>query len=111
VVREREAAHRDKMIAFLVEQGVVAEDASERELIEGMHRYLRKTPAALIGVQLVDAVGERRAQNQPGTDKEYPNWKIPLNDSSGNVALLEDAFESQRLRSLIAVMNEDLGSA
>ena len=32
-----------------------------------------------------DAVGEKRAQNQPGTNNEYPNWRIPLADAKGNV--------------------------
>ena len=57
------------------------------------------------GVSLADAVGERRAQNQPGTDQEYPNWKVPLADSSGRVVLVEDLFTNQRLRSLAAVLN------
>ena len=44
-------------------------------IVEALHRYIARTPAALVGVALVDGVGERRAQNQPGTDQEYPNWK------------------------------------
>jgi 4-alpha-glucanotransferase len=83
----------------------VGPDATEREVVEAMHRYLRQSKAALLGVQLVDAVGERRSQNQPGTDQEYPNWKVLLGDSHGNPMLLEDVFDSQRLRSLVAVLN------
>ncbi len=106
VVRARERAMRDRFVQELVNRGLVGPDPSEREIVEGMHRYLRQTPSALLGVQLVDAVGERRSQNQPGTDQEYPNWKVPLGDSSGTPILLEDVFDSQRLRSLVAVLNE-----
>ena len=51
-----------------------------------------------------DAVGERRAQNQPGTDLEYPNWKVPLGDPTGRTVLLDELFDNPRLRSLAAVM-------
>jgi 4-alpha-glucanotransferase len=44
----------------------------------------------LVGVSLADAVGDRRAQNIPGTSDEYPNWQIPLCDGSGQAVLLED---------------------
>ena len=47
-------------------------------------------PPLLIGVSLADAVGDRRAQNIPGTSDEYPNWRIPLCDGGGTAVLLED---------------------
>ncbi|WP_179950887.1 4-alpha-glucanotransferase [Xylanimonas oleitrophica] len=105
VVRQRARTERDTYVQALTERGLLGEDPSEREVVEAMHRYLRAAPAALLGVQLVDAVGERRSQNQPGTDQEYPNWKVPLGDSNGTPILLEDLFESQRLRSLVAALN------
>nr|WP_255371986.1 4-alpha-glucanotransferase [Cellulosimicrobium sp. CUA-896] len=107
-VRRKARAERDAMVAFLAGRGLVGDDPSERELVEALHRVIRRTPAALLGVSLADAVGERRSQNQPGTDTEYPNWKVPLGDASGNVVLLEDLFDSARLRSLAAAMNEPL---
>jgi 4-alpha-glucanotransferase len=54
-----------------------------------LYAYLAKTPAELISVSLADAVGDRRAQNLPGTSDEYPNWRIPLCDASGRAVLLE----------------------
>lgn len=107
-VRRKAREERDAMVAFLAERGLVGDDPSERELVEALHRVIRRTPAALLGVSLADAVGERRSQNQPGTDTEYPNWKVPLGDASGSVVLLEDLFDSARLRSLAAAMNEPL---
>ena len=35
-------------------------------------------------------MGDRRAQNQPGTDQEYPNWRVPMTDATGQVTLIED---------------------
>ncbi|MFV2144429.1 MULTISPECIES: 4-alpha-glucanotransferase [Isoptericola] len=103
-LRGQARAERDAAVAVLAQQGLVGDNPSEREVVEALHRYLRRSSAALVGVQLVDAVGERRAQNQPGTDREYPNWKVPLGDSAGNVVLIEDLFDNARLRSLFAAV-------
>ncbi|MCR6689546.1 4-alpha-glucanotransferase [Cellulomonas sp.] len=104
VVRAQADAERERMIGALRARGLVGPDPSEREVVEAMHRYVLATPAVLVGVALADAVGERRAQNQPGTDQEYPNWKVPLADSVGQVVLLDDLFTNARLRSLAAVL-------
>ena len=100
-LRAAARAERDQAVLALAMRGLVSDHPSEREIVEGLHRYLRKSPAALVGVQLTDAVGERRTQNQPGTDQEYPNWKVPLADGSGNVVLVDDLFDNARLRSLV----------
>ncbi|MCL2453731.1 MAG: 4-alpha-glucanotransferase [Micrococcales bacterium] len=106
VVRARAQAERDAMVAALIERGLIDQDASERTIVEAMHRYVLDTPAVLVGVALVDAVGERRAQNQPGTDTEYPNWKVPLADPAGNLVAIEDLAHNPRLVSLVRVLNE-----
>jgi 4-alpha-glucanotransferase len=93
-------AERDAMVAALRERRLVGEHPSEREVVEALHRWVLATPAVLVGVSLADAVGERRTQNQPGTDQEYPNWKVPLADSAGRLVLLEDLFDNPRLTSL-----------
>jgi 4-alpha-glucanotransferase len=104
-VRAQAAAERETMIQALSERGLIDDDASERTIIEAMHRYVLDTPAVLVGVSLADAVGERRAQNQPGTDTEYPNWKVPLADSAGALVSIEDLVRNPRLLSLTRVMN------
>ena len=105
IMKAAAQAEREKFVRALRGLGLVGDDPSEREIVEAMHKYLRLTPAALLGVQLVDAVGERRAQNQPGTDQEYPNWRVPLSDASGRLVLVEELFDSQRLLSLLATLN------
>lgn len=105
-VRRAARAERDAMVGVLRERGLVGDAPTERELVEALHRYLQATPAVLLGVSLADAVGERRAQNQPGTDQEYPNWRVPLGDPSGTPVLLEDLFDNARLLSLAAVLRE-----
>lgn len=103
-VRVEADAERERMLAALRERGLLVGQPSEREIVEALHRWVLASPAILVGVSLADAVGERRAQNQPGTDREYPNWKVPLADSAGRLVLVEDLFDNPRLASLAAVM-------
>jgi 4-alpha-glucanotransferase len=60
------------------------------EFTVALYGYLARTPAALVGVSLADAVGDRRIQNIPGTTDQYPNWRLPLCDGEGQAVLLED---------------------
>ncbi|HEY0189422.1 MAG TPA: 4-alpha-glucanotransferase [Cellulomonas sp.] len=103
-VRRAARAEREDMLAALRSRGLVGEDPSEREVVEALHRYVLRTPAVLIGVSLADAVGERRAQNQPGTDTEYPNWKVPLADGTARPVLLDDLPANARWHSLLDVL-------
>ena len=108
-VRAAARLERERMLARLREHGLLGEAPSEREVVEALHRYVIRTPATLVGVALVDGVGERRAQNQPGTDQEYPNWKQPLADGAGEVVLVEDLPDNARLASLLSAVREGLG--
>jgi 4-alpha-glucanotransferase len=111
VVRSRARAEREQMLGVLRSQGLLGADPSERETVEALHRLILETPSVLVGVSLADAVGERRAQNQPGTDRQYPNWKVPLADSGGQLILVEDLFTNARLRSLVAALGRTNPSA
>jgi len=51
-------------------------------------------------VSLADAVGDRRTQNIPGTQDEYPNWRIPLCDNNGRPVLLEELPAVELLRAV-----------
>ena len=66
---------------------------------------MKDAPSRLLAASLVDAVGEYRTQNQPGTNDEYPNWRIPLADGEGNPVSLDNMFDLPRVRSLSAIMN------
>ncbi|MDO4888020.1 MAG: 4-alpha-glucanotransferase [Actinomycetaceae bacterium] len=107
-VRADAARERERMLGRLAEHGLVDEDSDEQEIIEAMHRYIAKSPGELLAIALVDAVGERRAQNQPGTNNEYPNWRVPLADGDGDVVLVEDLAGNARLRSLIDAFTAEL---
>ena len=42
------------------------------------------------GIALTDLVGDVRAINQPGTDEEYPNWRLPLAGPDRRPVSLDD---------------------
>ncbi|MBI1375912.1 MAG: 4-alpha-glucanotransferase [Frankiales bacterium] len=85
--------------------GLLREGASTDDVVEALHRYLAMTPSRLLGVSLADAVGDRRAQNQPGTDQEYPNWRVPLTDATGKPVLLDDLPTIPLLRRLVSAVS------
>lgn len=89
---------------FIEREWLDDEAAHEQDLIEGMYRALLSSPSKLLCANITDGVGERRTQNQPGTNNEYPNWRVPLADGDGDVVLLDDLFDNERLQSLAAVM-------
>ncbi len=72
-------------------------------------RFLARTDAALTGIALADVVGERRAQNKPGTSTEYPNWKVPLADGKGRGVFVDELIDSPALREIGEIMNAGLG--
>jgi 4-alpha-glucanotransferase len=98
--RAVDAREQAAVLARLRELGLVPAGAGERRIVEALHTFLRLTPCRLLGVALTDAVGDRRAMNQPGTSDEYPNWRLPLTDGRGEPVLLEDLVHAERARSL-----------
>ncbi len=77
--------------------------ASVEELVAACHQDLSRAPSRLLGVSLVDLVGQRVVQNQPGTSWEYPNWCVPLADATGRRVPLERLREQPSYQRLVAV--------
>ncbi len=74
---------------------------SPDQITVAMHRFTSRAPSRLLCLSLVDGVGDRRTQNQPGTDQQYPNWRFPLTDPQGRPVLIEDLVQSDLLRALV----------
>jgi 4-alpha-glucanotransferase len=83
--------------------------SSEERTIVALHRLLAQSPSVLLGVALVDAVGERRVQNQPGTTEVlYPNWQVPLGGPDGKPVFIDDLPANPRFNALLAAVSEAL---
>ena len=72
-------------------------DEGRRAFVIALHRAVAASPARLVGVSLPDIFGDIRAQNQPGTDREYPNWCVAMTDGSGQAVTIDDLFEHPEL--------------
>ncbi len=110
VEEEHELARRQReaMLQRLRDRWILAPEATEEDTVVALHSYLGAAPSHLLGVALTDAVGERRAQNQPGTYREYPNWRVPLADGDGSPVLLDDLEGNTRFRRLVAAVDDSL---
>jgi len=102
-VDEELADDRAEQAAWVTELrrvGLLGEKPGVDETVLALYRYLGRTPSRILGLSLADAVGEMRTQNQPGTDDEYPNWRIPLGGPDGRRLLLEEVFTDPRAAAL-----------
>jgi 4-alpha-glucanotransferase len=99
------AAHeREGFLRLLRERGLLPDGVDEQQTVEALHLLLTRSPSRLLGVAVSDLVGDRRTQNQPGTHREYPNWRIPLTGPDGGPVLLEDLPTNARASSLAALL-------
>jgi 4-alpha-glucanotransferase len=89
-------AEREAWAVSLREHGWLDRDGGTSDDLDAMavalHRAVGASGARLIGIGLSDVVGDRRAQNQPGTYREYPNWCVPMTNAAGDIVLLEDVM-------------------
>ncbi|WP_347345960.1 4-alpha-glucanotransferase [Microbacterium sp.] len=105
------ATEREGMLSVLRERGLIGADATEQQIVEALYVHLVASPSRLLGVALVDAVGERRVQNQPGTHREYANWQVPLADAAGHPVLVEDLVANERFAALTTAVDDALRAA
>jgi len=110
-----DAAEQESVLRLLRERGLLpetddgaggagADPLRVQRTVEALYALTAQTPSSLLGVALVDAVGERRIQNQPGTQDEYPNWRIPLAGPDGAAVLIDELPGNARFASLVAAL-------
>jgi 4-alpha-glucanotransferase len=99
VQREAEEDHQ-KTIKYLVNAHFLGRDDvdDELEVSIALQRSLFSSPSLMIAFSFADFVGESRAQNQPGTSEEYPNWRVPLENIDGELVFNEDLFDDAVFR-------------
>jgi 4-alpha-glucanotransferase len=107
VERENDARDREAILDVARDRGLLSDDADEEQTVAALHALIARTPSLLLGVSLTDAVGERRIQNQPGTDSsQYANWSVPLADGDGRAVLVEDLADHPRFTRLVRTLEQ-----
>ena len=110
------AGHEGTVAAFLAAAAELPTDPELADVTDrteaqilALHRFAAGSPAALHAVALVDAVGERRIQNQPGTTQDqYRNWTVPLAGPAGDVVHADEIASSPRARRLFDAVDRRL---
>lgn len=98
--REWQEIVKDNLQAY----GMLDNREDENDVLVALHEYVAGTPSAFTVTNVVDMVGDVRAQNQPGTTKDqYPNWCIPLCNTAGEPVLLEDLPQQELYQRLARV--------
>ena len=102
--RAQEEASIARVRDACVERGLLQPGAGLDAVVEALHRWMALTPSRMLAVALADLVGDHRAINQPGTNDEYPNWRIPLAGPDGRPVSLEDVREADLAPVLFAAL-------
>ena len=66
---------KQNLVKFLKKKGWLKGEASIRDILKAVLKFLAASPARLVLINLEDLWLETRPQNIPGTGKERPNWK------------------------------------
>ena len=104
--RAEDERSREEVLADLRQRGLLRPGAGVPDQVEALHAFLTKTPAKLVGVSVSDLAGDKRVINQPGTDEEYPNWRVPLAGPDGSGVMLEELFTWRSARRLARTVTE-----
>jgi 4-alpha-glucanotransferase len=99
---------KDRLLAMMRAQGLARPGASDDELVLDMYRTLIGTPCRVVLAMPADAVGDRRQPNLPGTQDEYPNWRLPLADPTGTEVSLEAFLAAPGTARLATVLDGGL---
>ncbi|XTR53297.1 4-alpha-glucanotransferase [Pseudarthrobacter sp. So.54] len=107
--RAEAAAEQEAVLRLVRDRGLLPEPGhvDVQGTVEALYAFTALAPSSLLGVALVDAVGETRTQNQPGTSTQYPNWRVPLAGPRGPV-LLDALPTDSSFRSLVGTIRSAL---
>lgn len=76
---EERTIDRQRLIATLRRSGDLdCDDPTAEDVLLGAHRFLARSPARIVMMQIEDAIGEVLPVNVPGTADQYPNWRRKL---------------------------------
>ncbi len=70
---------RQRLVDTLRRSGDLRGDEADSDaVLLAAHRFLARSPARIVMMQLDDAIGETLPVNVPGTADQYPNWRRKL---------------------------------
>jgi 4-alpha-glucanotransferase len=106
VADEERIAEQDRaqLLTLLRNEGLIAADSTDDEIVVAMHEFLARTPCRFVTASLYDVLGVLDQPNLPGTTDQYPNWRMPISTS------LEEIAVDPRVRRIAAVLGARKGT-
>jgi 4-alpha-glucanotransferase len=108
--REQEAAaaqrEKEALLELMRAERLLPAQPSTEDIILAMHKLLLRSPARVVLASPADAVGDLRQPNLPGTTDEYPSWRLPIADSSGEAVSFEQLRDDLRVARLARLLTE-----
>jgi 4-alpha-glucanotransferase len=98
------AKDRSLLVDALRAAGDLEGTPANEAIVAAAYRFLARTPARIVMVQLDDVAGETAPVNVPGTDREHPNWRRKLRDdieviaADGRLARFAEIMRHERPR-------------
>lgn len=99
--RQIDTEQREAVLTELRARGLLRGSTSVDDEVDALHKFLTWSPSKLIGVSVNDLAGDVRTINQPGTDEEYPNWRLPVSGPDRKPTTLDDLMVSRRAKRLV----------
>lgn len=106
--QRRVREEKDRLLAMMRAEGLALAGTPDDELVLDMYRLLLKTPCRYVLAAPADAVGDLRQPNLPGTQDEYPNWRLPLADGTGAEVSLEAFLAAPGTQAIAHLLHEGL---
>lgn len=92
---------RERILDLLRHAGLLtAREVDEAAISLALHRWLARTPAALVMIQLEDLAFAAEQPNLPGTVDEHPNWRRRMETD------LETLFDQPFASALLTALRE-----
>jgi 4-alpha-glucanotransferase len=107
--RAERARLRQRLLLLLAAEGLLAPELDPDQppaelpwsVVLALHRLLARSPAAIVALQLEDALGAVEQANLPGTMGEHPNWRRRLE------VALEDLAAAPGVQALAAALDAE----
>jgi len=107
----RIGTERAAVLGLLRSEGLVGADPSAEETVLAMYRLLTATPSRVVLAAPADAMQDLRQPNLPGTEDEYPNWRLPLADGTGRPVSVEEFLAAPGTARLADLLHSALTAA
>jgi 4-alpha-glucanotransferase len=108
--QEAAAARREKaaLLELLRSEKLLPPQPSTEDIVLAMHAVLLRSPARVVLAAPADALGDLRQPNLPGTTDEYPSWRLPIADATGEPVSYEQLRDDPRVARLARMLTEGL---